>query len=46
MPFMFLPKIMQEYMGLPDHHISYLIGLTLFAAIFFFQKAKARKEVI
>jgi len=46
MPFMFLPKIMQEYMELSDHHLSYLIGLTLFAAIFFFQKAKEREAEI
>lgn len=44
MPFMFLPKIMQEYIGFPDHHISYLVGLTLFTAIFFFQKEKQRME--
>ncbi|MGK0255725.1 MAG: TRAP transporter 4TM/12TM fusion protein [Arcobacteraceae bacterium] len=46
MPFMFLPKIMEEYMGLSNHYISYLIGLTLFATIFFFQKAKMRESVV
>jgi len=45
MPFMFLPKIMQDFMGLSDHHLSYLIGLTLFTAIFFFQKAKQRDVI-
>jgi len=42
MPFMFLPKIMQDYMGLSHHYVSYMIGLTLFAAIYFFQRAKKR----
>lgn len=44
-PFMFLPKIMQEFLNLPDHHISYAIGLAIYAALFFLQKIKAKKEV-
>jgi len=44
LPFMFLPKIMEDYMGLSHHYISYLIGITIFVAIYFVQKAKVRKE--
>lgn len=45
-PFMFLPKIMQSYLGLPDHHISYAIGLAIFGMIYIFQKAKMRASII
>ena len=46
MPFMFLPKIMQDYMGLSNHYISYIIGITVFVALYFVQKAKERKLTI
>ena len=45
-PFMFLPKIMVEYLSLPDHHLSYLIGLLIFAVIYFMQKAKGKAEKV
>lgn len=45
-PFMFLPKIMAEYLSLPDHHLSYLIGLLIFAVIYFMQKAKGKAEKV
>ncbi|MGB5867492.1 MAG: TRAP transporter permease [Arcobacteraceae bacterium] len=45
LPFMFLPKIMQEYMGLSNHYLSYLIGITIFAALYFLQKSKERKQL-
>ncbi|RXK13576.1 C4-dicarboxylate ABC transporter [Halarcobacter mediterraneus] len=41
-PFMFLPKIMEAKLSLPSHYISYLIGLAIFALIYFFQKAKLK----
>lgn len=44
LPFMFLPKIMEDYMGLSHHYLSYLIGITIFVALYFVQKAKVRKE--
>jgi len=45
-PFMFLPKIMAEFFNLPDHHISYFIGMGIFALIFFMQKAKGKAEKV
>ncbi|MGD9554841.1 MAG: TRAP transporter large permease subunit, partial [Arcobacteraceae bacterium] len=42
MPFMFLPKIMEEYIHLPSHYLSYLIGLALFALLYFIQKSKIK----
>ena len=41
-PFMFLPKIMEAFMHLPSHYVSYMIGLGIFALLFFIQKAKLR----
>lgn len=42
MPFMFLPKIMEEYINLPSHYMSYLIGLAIFALLYFIQKSKIK----
>ena len=44
-PFMFLPKIMQTYMSLPSHYISYLIGISIIVGIYLVQKARQKKEV-
>ena len=41
-PFMFLPKIMETYLHLPSHYISYAIGIAVFAGIYMIQKAKER----
>jgi len=43
-PFMFLPKIMESYLHLPTHYLSYAIGLGIFALIYFFQKVKQKAE--
>ena len=43
-PFMFLPKIMQEYFNLPSHYLSYVVGLVIFALIFGIQKIRSKKE--
>ncbi len=45
MPFMFLPKIMQGFLHLPSHYISYVVGIAIFVAIFFMQKARKNKVV-
>lgn len=42
MPFMFLPKIMESYLHLPSHYVSYIIGLTIFAAVYFMQKSRKK----
>lgn len=41
-PFMFLPKIMGEFLTLPTHYISYLIGIAIFAAIYLLQKRRVK----
>ena len=41
-PFMFLPKIMEEHLALGDHHISYVIGISIFALLYLVQKAKRK----
>ena len=43
-PFMFLPKIMESNLSLGDHHLSYLIGIGIFAILYLIQKARVRKE--
>lgn len=43
-PFMFLPKIMESNLSLGDHHLSYLIGIGIFAVLYLIQKARVRKE--
>lgn len=43
-PFMFLPKIMETHLNLPDHHISYLIGIAIFAGLYLMQKIRVKKE--
>jgi len=43
-PFMFLPKIMEKYLALPDHHVSYVLGLMIFALLYLIQKLKIKKE--
>ena len=41
-PFMFLPKIMQEFLYLPSHYLSYFIGIVIFAFIYLFQKSRLK----
>lgn len=43
-PFMFLPKIMMEYLHLPSHYLSYIIGLGIFGLIYMFQRAKQKAQ--
>ena len=43
-PFMFLPKIMSVYLHLPDHHVSYFIGISIIVGIYILQKAKIKRE--
>ena len=45
-PFMFLPKIMGDYFHLPSHYLSYIIGLGIFAIIYFIQKAKMKAQTV
>ncbi len=45
-PFMFLPKIIEEFLSLPSHYISYMIGIGIFAVMYFFQKAKGKAEKV
>lgn len=39
-PFMFLPKIMEEYLNLPIHYLSYVIGIGVFALLYIIQKRR------
>ena len=41
-PFMFLPKIMETYLNLPTHYLSYVIGISIFAGLYFIQKKKEK----
>ncbi len=43
-PFMFLPKIVEEFLSLPNHYISYAIGIGIFVFLYFIQKAKLKVE--
>jgi TRAP transporter 4TM/12TM fusion protein len=43
-PFMFLPRIMETYLHLPDHYVSYVIGFVIIAALYIMQKARIRGE--
>lgn len=42
-PFMFLPKIIGEFISLPSHYISYLIGILIFASLYLMQKGRIKK---
>ncbi|WP_024954721.1 TRAP transporter permease [Sulfurospirillum arcachonense] len=41
-PLMFLPKIMQPILHLPSHYLSYVIGIAIYIAIYFMQKARIK----
>lgn len=45
-PFMFLPKIVESYFTLPTHYLSYIIGLAIFAGLYFMQKAKMKAKTV
>jgi TRAP transporter 4TM/12TM fusion protein len=45
-PFMFLPKVMQGYLSLPSHYLSYVIGLAMFVGLYFLQKAKEKAQTV
>jgi hypothetical protein len=35
---------MESYLGLPDHNISYLIGISIVVGIYFNQKVKQKTQ--
>jgi len=37
---------MGDYFHLPSHYLSYLIGLGIFAIIYFIQKAKMKAQTV
>ncbi|RXJ58117.1 TRAP transporter permease [Candidatus Marinarcus aquaticus] len=39
-PFMFLPKIMEDFLHLPIHYLSYIIGLGVFGLLYIIQKRR------
>lgn len=39
-PFMFLPKVMEDYLNLPIHYLSYVIGIGVFALLYIIQKRR------
>lgn len=43
-PLMMLPKIMAAHLGLPSHYLSYIIGLGLYAIVYFGQRVKYKKQ--
>ena len=43
-PFLMLPKLMMEKIGLPSHYVSYVIGLGIYGAIYFGQRVKFKKQ--
>jgi len=45
-PFMFLPKIVESFLHLPSHYISYAIGIGIFAVLYFLQKAKSKAQKV
>ncbi len=45
-PFMMLPKIMANHLGLPSHYISYVIGVGIYALVYMMQKIKAKKVAL
>lgn len=45
-PFMFLPKIVESFLNLPTHYISYVIGIGIFAILYVLQKAKNKASKV
>lgn len=43
-PLLMLPKIMAAKLGLPSHYVSYVIGLGIYAAVYFSQRVKFKKQ--
>ncbi len=43
-PFMFLPNIMADKIGYGYEYLSYIIGIAIYVAIYFMQKAKIAKD--
>jgi TRAP transporter 4TM/12TM fusion protein len=41
-PFMFLPKVMETHLGIPNHYVSYMIGIAIFVGMYFLQKSKGK----
>lgn len=45
-PFMFLPKIVESFLNLPTHYISYVIGIGIFTILYVLQKAKNKASKV
>lgn len=45
-PMMFLPRIMEEHLNLPNHYMSYVIGLAIYTAIYFMQKMRMKNPTL
>lgn len=43
-PFVMLPKLMAAKLGLPSHYLAYLIGLAIYAFVYFGQRIKLKKQ--
>ncbi len=43
-PFLMLPKIMTEKLGLPSYYLSYAIGFMIYGIIYFGQRIKYKKK--
>ena len=43
-PLLMLPKIMATKLGLPSHYVSYVIGLGIYAVVYFSQRVKLKKQ--
>jgi TRAP transporter 4TM/12TM fusion protein len=43
-PFMFLPKIMQEQLHLSSHYLSYLIGIGIFILLYLVQQFRLKRN--
>jgi len=45
-PFMLVPNIAQEWLHLPHEYVSYLIGLSIYAAMYLSQKVRMRNLIL
>ena len=43
-PFMFIPNMMGEWIGYGSEYLSYLIGIALYAALYFLQKRRIARD--
>jgi len=45
-PMMLVPNIMQKWLSLPHEYAAYVLGITIYIAIYISQKIKVKKEVV